>query len=190
VPTDPTVLTGLPTCSEASSIDAGDHRARLEEEVVNLVSQFRGRLLHYLSGFGLPISDGEDIVQEVFLSLFQHLLQRKSRHNLRGWVFQVTHNLALRRRGQSRRHEEVTEAVEDLAIDPYPNPEDRMVYSQTQRRLLAVVRALPEQDRQCLVLRAEGLGYREIARILDMSLGAVSLSVARSLARIARSAER
>ena len=57
-------------------------------------------------------------------------------------------------------------------------------------RLLAVVDALPELDRRCLVLRAEGLRYREIAGILDMSLGAVSISLARSLARIARSAGR
>jgi RNA polymerase sigma-70 factor (ECF subfamily) len=60
----------------------------------------------------------------------------------------------------------------------------------TQRRLRAVVRALPEQDRKCLFLRAEGLRYREISEILDISLGAVSLSLARSLARIARAAER
>jgi RNA polymerase sigma-70 factor (ECF subfamily) len=53
-----------------------------------------------------------------------------------------------------------------------------------------VVQALPEQDRRCLFLRAEGLRYREIAAILDMSLGAVSLSLGRSLARIARAAER
>jgi len=55
---------------------------------------------------------------------------------------------------------------------------------------MAVVEALPEQDRRCLFLRAEGLRYREIAEILDMSLGGVSLSLARSLARLARYAER
>jgi RNA polymerase sigma-70 factor (ECF subfamily) len=49
---------------------------------------------------------------------------------------------------------------------------------------------LPEQDRRCLFLRAEGLRYREIAGILDMPLGTVSLSLGRSLARIARAAER
>jgi RNA polymerase sigma-70 factor (ECF subfamily) len=49
---------------------------------------------------------------------------------------------------------------------------------------------LPEQDRRCLSLRAEGLRYREIAEVLDMSLGAVSIALTRSLARIARSAER
>jgi RNA polymerase sigma-70 factor (ECF subfamily) len=65
-----------------------------------------------------------------------------------------------------------------------------MVDSQTRQRLQSVVQALPEQDRRCLFLRAEGLRYREIAEILDMSLGAVSLSLSRSLARIARAAER
>lgn len=41
-----------------------------------------------------------------------------------------------------------------------------------------------------LHLRAEGPRYREIAEVLDMSLGSVSLYLERSLARIARAAER
>ena len=62
--------------------------------------------------------------------------------------------------------------------------------AQRNLRILAVVGALPEQDRACLDLRAEGLRYREIAQVLGMSLGAVSMSLARSMARIARAAER
>ncbi|MGE3179719.1 MAG: RNA polymerase sigma factor [Vicinamibacterales bacterium] len=46
------------------------------------------------------------------------------------------------------------------------------------------MRALPDQDRRCLYLRAEGLRYREIARTLGISLGAVAKSVARGLARL------
>ncbi len=53
-----------------------------------------------------------------------------------------------------------------------------------------VARSLPEQNRRCLYLRAEGLGCREIAEVLDMSLGAVSLCLERSLAHIARVTER
>jgi RNA polymerase sigma-70 factor (ECF subfamily) len=54
----------------------------------------------------------------------------------------------------------------------------------------AVVDALPDLDRRCLFLRAEGLRYREIAGVLDMSLGAVSLSLGRSIARVARAIQR
>jgi RNA polymerase sigma-70 factor (ECF subfamily) len=106
----------------------------------------------------------------------------------------VAHNLALKRRNQTRASRqnlsEATAASEGLFTDPDPNPEDQVVSGQKRQRLAAVLTALPEQDRRCLVLRAEGLRYREIAEVLDISLGAVSLSLGRSLARLARAAER
>jgi RNA polymerase sigma-70 factor (ECF subfamily) len=184
--------TPLPALEATSTTAVGDHRDRLEDEVIALFDQFRDPLLRYLSSLGHALPDGEEVIQEVFLALFQHLHRGKSRDNLRGWLFRVAHNLALKRRYRTRRDLEArAEAgVEDLVIDPGPSPEDQLASRQTQKRLLAVVQALPEQDRKCLSMRAEGLRYREIAEILDMSLGAVSLSLARSLARIARSAER
>lgn len=176
----------------ASAVDARARRVGLDDEVVALFDRFRDPLLRYLSTFGLSHPDGEEVIQEVFLSLFQHLHQGKSRSNLRGWLFRVAHNLALKRRYHARRILEAPPDVHsaDVAIDTGPNPEDQALSTQTQQRMLAVVQALPEQDRRCLSLRAEGLRYREIAGILEMSLGAVSISLARSLARIARSAER
>lgn len=73
--------------------------------------------------------------------------------------------------------------------DAGPNPEEQMAHGQRMERLRAVVHALPEQDRCCLYLRAEGLRYREIASALGISLGAVSIALARSLARLARADE-
>ncbi len=128
----------------------------------------------------------------MFLSLFQHLHLGKSRTNLHGWLFRVAHNLALKRRSQAFQDLESRAEVgeNEFAREPGPNPEEQAANSQTQQRLRAVVQALPEQDRRCLTLRAEGLRYRDIAEILSMSLGAVALSLGRSLARIARVAER
>jgi RNA polymerase sigma-70 factor, ECF subfamily len=181
----------LPIPQGADTADSSGP-ALLTEEVVALFDQFRQPLLRYLSSFRLALPDSEEILQEVFLSLFLHLRGGKSRENLRGWLFRVAHNLALKRCGQARRDSvsRVDPGMDDVAVDPGPNPEDQLVTSQTQERLLAVVRALPEQDRRCLFLRAEGLRYRELAETLGMSLGAVSMSLARSLRRITRAAER
>lgn len=175
-----------------SSVTADGGRDRLEEEVIALFDRFREPLLRYLSSFGLAFADGEEVIQEVFLSLFQHLRAGKPSGNIRGWLFRVAHNLALKRRGRTLRDlgSRAGTGVEELATEPGPSPEEQAASLQTQQRLRAVVQALPEQDRRCLFLRAEGLRYREIAGILDMSLGAVSLSLSRSLARIARAAER
>ena len=161
-----------------------------EQQVIQLFDELRGRLLRYLLGFGLPPQDGEEVIQEVFLALYQHLRRGKSRQNLRGWVFRVAHNLGLKRRLASAReaaHLSVSEEALDAAWpDPAENPEEQLLTSQRQKRLQAVLRALPEQDRWCLALRAEGLRYREIAEVLDMSLASVSTSLTRSLARFSR----
>jgi RNA polymerase sigma-70 factor (ECF subfamily) len=167
----------------------------IEQEVVELFDLLRGRLLRYTLNFGLPVQDGEEIIQEVFLALFRHLQQGKPRENLRGWVFRVAHNLALKRRtSMSFMGTSFAEAglAEEAALfaDPAPDPEAQSASNQAQRHLLAVFRVLPEQDRRCLMLRAEGLRYREISQVLGISLGAVSMSLSRSLARMARATNR
>jgi RNA polymerase sigma-70 factor (ECF subfamily) len=167
----------------------------LEAEVVAVFDEMRERLMRYLLSIGLSAPDGEEIVQEVFLALFQHLKRGKSRSNLRGWVFRVAHNLAVKRHSARRRdRQNLAEPgavhAADVFIDPAPNPEDQLAQTQRHAHLQNVLRALPERDRQCLSLRAEGLTYREIAEVLDVSLGAVALSLGASLARFARADER
>jgi RNA polymerase sigma-70 factor, ECF subfamily len=161
-----------------------------EQQVIQLFDELRSRLLRYLLAFGLPAQDCEEVIQEVFLALYQHLQRGRSRQNLRGWIFRVAHNLGLKRRlARTREAAHVWASDEALAAawpDPAENPEEQLVTSQRQKRLQAVLRALPEQDQWCLFLRAEGLRYREIAEVLDISLASVSASLGRSLARLTR----
>jgi RNA polymerase sigma-70 factor, ECF subfamily len=160
-----------------------------EIEAVELFVELRDRLLRYLLALGLCAHDGEEIVQESFLLLFQHLRCGKPRQNLRGWIFRVARNLALKQRAANQLHlQRIVEFDEGLAgsLDRNPNPEEELQFRRRQARLLAVVRALPEQDQSCLWMRAEGLRYREIAEALGVSLGAVAASLARSLARLGR----
>jgi RNA polymerase sigma-70 factor, ECF subfamily len=163
-----------------------------ECEVIHLFEQFRNPLLRYVISRGLSLHDGEEIIQEVFLALFRHLQLGKSRRNLRGWVFRVAHNLALKQYIANKKAQATFDSDEALAQrQPAAtlNPEEQAASSQRQQRMQAVLRALPEQDRCCLYLRAEGLRYREIAATLGISLGAVSIALTRSLARMGRVVE-
>jgi RNA polymerase sigma-70 factor, ECF subfamily len=163
--------------------------SEIEHEVMEFFEQFRDPLLRYALSFGIPVHDAEEVIQEVFLSLFRHLQLRRSRKNLRAWLFRVTHNLALKQLyANQRSHAKTTSdrIIAEARLDPCPDPEEQLSSVERRRRLLAVVHALPELDQGCLRLRAEGLRYREIASVLGMSLGAVSISLARSLARLIR----
>ena len=161
--------------------------SEIECEVMNLFEQYRNPLLRYALSFGISVHDAEEVTQEVFLSLFRHLQLRRSRQNLRGWLFRVAHNLALKQRCANHRSQVMAASdwtIAERQLDPSPDPEEQLSFTQKRNRLLAVLDALPEEDQCCLRLRAEGLRYREIAALLGISLGAVSISLTRSLARL------
>lgn len=165
--------------------------AEAQEVVLLLFDAHHGGVHRYVRALGVNDRDGDDIVQEVFLALFDHVVRGRDRSNLRAWLFRVAHNLALRHQAREARRRRLRKLLDPgSGFDATPTPEDRYVSGRRQARLLAVVDALPARDRRCLQLRAEGLRYREIARVLGISLGSVANTLARVLARLRRADER
>jgi RNA polymerase sigma-70 factor (ECF subfamily) len=143
-------------------------------------------LFRYIRSFGLSRVDAEEVLQEAFLALYQHLQRDRPRSNLRGWIFRVAHNMALKRNYVNAR-EQCCSPFDEAEAGPHdrsPNPEERFNGIQRHERLRRVLHCLPAQDQRCLFLRLEGLRYREIAKITGMSLGSVSMTITRSLARL------
>lgn len=159
----------------------------VEQEVAHLFEQFRRPLFRYLLTLGLTIPDGEEVIQEVFFALFKHLQSGKPRTNLKGWIFKVGHNQALKLR---QREYTNTVILDEVLAASCPNPEQQAASKQLHQQLSAVIRALPEQDRACLALRAEGFKYRDIAAVCGISLGRVAQSLERSLAKLSCVKER
>jgi RNA polymerase sigma-70 factor, ECF subfamily len=180
-------ISGLSSSTIADAV-LSTKPSEVEREVMDIFEQFRDPLLRYALSFGIPVHDAEEVTQEVFLCLFRHLQLRRSRKNLRGWIFRVAHNLALKQLYANQQSYKTTSdrQIAEEHVDPSPDPEEQLSSAQRRHRLLAVVQALPEADQGCLRLRAEGLRYREIGAVLGMSLGAVSISLTRSLARLIR----
>jgi RNA polymerase sigma-70 factor (ECF subfamily) len=184
-PTDSIKEFLLPCATDAACAEPSE----IECEVMNLFDEFRLPLLRYAHSFGICVNDAEEITQEVFLALFRHLQMQRPRQNLRGWLFRVAHNLALKQRQAYSRSQEAPGSdwtVVERQLDPSPDPEEQIIMKQRRKRLVAALDALPEQDQCCLRLRAEGLRYREIAAVLSISLAGVSMSLARSLERLMR----
>jgi RNA polymerase sigma-70 factor (ECF subfamily) len=190
-------------------IEPGIHED-VEAEVLALFDECGAPLIRYVGAFGVNAPDTEDVVQDVFLSLFRHVQLGRPRTNLRGWLFRVAHNLALKQRLRTKRRQAIETTVTTVTtgttgttvttgapnaaraagLDNGPNPEQQLASLERRQRLLAVFRALPERDRRCLSLRAEGLRYREIADALGLSLGGVAKSLARSMTRMVNADER
>lgn len=160
----------------------------VEQEVLALFDDCGPGVRRYVASFNLGSAATEDVVQDVFLALFRHLSLGRPTTNLKGWLFQVAHNLALKQRQRIVKRGLIEGAWDALSaeqvLDDELNPEERLAERQRQRHLVDVLRLMPERDQRCIFLRAEGLCYRDIAKTLGVSLGSVAKSLVRAIGRL------
>ena len=141
-------------------------------EVVRLFREHGGAIYRFCRSSLRNTSDAEDVVQETFLKLLQHVKSDGDRSNLRSWLFTVAAN-ACRDRARGRARWLPWSAESDSRIAPVREERDDVRLAQ------AALRALGARDRMLLSLRASGLSYREIA----VASGIRETSVGRLLAR-------
>jgi RNA polymerase sigma-70 factor (ECF subfamily) len=62
--------------------------------------------------------------------------------------------------------------------------EEALLEREREKRLQRAMNELSEAQRNCLVLRSQGLKYREIAETLNLSISTVAENVQRGLERL------
>jgi len=119
-----------------------------------------------------------DLAQDVFVQLLRR--PPDGSVPLRAWLYRVAINLgynALRAERRRRHREDAASALEALAGQTPAEEAGRAEERDAVRRVLA---RLPERQRLCLALRAEGLSYAEIAAALGVAPGSVGTLLARA----------
>jgi RNA polymerase sigma-70 factor (ECF subfamily) len=124
----------------------------------------------------------EDVTQEVFLKLYQHLGSLRDEEHVRPWLLRVASNTALnaiRSRGRAgAREEEFAVAATVGGSGPVGIEADyeRRTEIEEARRALAQIK---EPMRSCLLLKQQGLSYKEIAQTLSINEANVGSLIAR-----------
>lgn len=124
----------------------------------------------------------EDVTQEVFLKLYQHIGSLKDEEHVRPWLLRVASNTALntiRSRGRAgAREEEFAVAATVGGSGPVGIEADfeRRTEIEEARRALASIK---EPMRSCLLLKQQGLSYKEIAQTLSINEANVGSLIAR-----------
>jgi RNA polymerase sigma-70 factor (ECF subfamily) len=127
--------------------------------------------------------EAEDVVQETYLKLLQHLERGGDTTNLRGWLFTVAAHACRDRQRRRLRWLPWSETTEPSVDPPLLRDEDG--------RLAAArdgLSKLPARDRLLLTLRAQGLSYRDIAAAAHIQASSVGRLLARAIDRWERTA--
>ena len=154
-------------------------------EATTLYRELRKPLLRYLVCLGLSNDEAQDVVQDAFLGLHRHMASGGDQENIRSWLFRVAHNQARnRQKSYERRLSAPLEARTDSTLDE-ATPERALLEKEKFGRLGRAIRQLPEPERECLLLRAGGLRYREIGEVLEIPTSTVADTVARAIKKLA-----
>lgn len=130
-------------------------------------------------------TEAEDVAQEAMLRLWRQAgAWRAGEARISTWLYRVVHNLCIDRLRKRR----PTTAIEDSPepSDPAPTALERLADTQESRALVRAILALPDRQRQALVLRHfDGLANPEIGARLDCSVEAVESLLARARRQLA-----
>ena len=147
-----------------------------------LIRQYQGRLLSIAYGITLDREESREIVQEVFLKVFQKISTFKRQSSLSTWLHRITVNQCLNwRRKWKRRARWQHQSIDqedgsslDIESDE-AGPESLLRNKQISGILKKGLDKLPEKARAVLVLKeVEGLSYEEIGDLLGINKGTVS----------------
>jgi RNA polymerase sigma-70 factor (ECF subfamily) len=165
-----------------------ERRDTLEDQVTQVFEALRESVYRYLLTLLGNSGEPEEIAQETFLRFYEQLRSGHEIRDTRCWLFRVAHNLAIDA-GRGKKFttsgdDSMWTELEDTRRDPAPGPEEQAITSEEARQLRGALLSLPAQQRACLMLRAEGFRYREIAEILGVAVPTVGESLRRGIRRL------
>ncbi len=158
-----------------------------------LVSKYERRLYALALRMVHHRQDAEEVVQQTFLSVIEHLDGFREESSFYTWLMRIAtnHALALLRRrsvrkGVELRGSDAGDALEDLPHPQYiarwrETPDEIAMRRETGRLLAEALEALDEKYRMVFLLRdVEGLSTREAADALGISEANVKVRLLRA----------
>lgn len=182
--TEPSDLDGVIHNSAQAEDDTISAAAQGDTEAFSLLyERYVTRIYNYIYYRTGNPHEAEDLTSRVFHRALHHI----QRYDNRGvpfsaWLYRIAHNLVANWHRDNSRRKEVP--LEDYTQQPQRAlaPEASIVGNQEMEDLLKVIRRLPADRQQLLILKfVEGMSNAEVATIMVRSEGAIKSLYHRTL---------
>lgn len=151
-----------------------DHEPSLEE----LFNYYYPRLYDFSRSF-LKLEQGiDDIIQEVFIRIWQNRKKIKDPETFNSYIFTITRNLLLNELRSRLNQKTLKEDIRKLSIAQEYASMEQQDYKDLQNRLDKIVEELPERQKEIFMLsRSDGLSHKEISQKLQITTKTVEYHI-------------
>jgi RNA polymerase sigma-70 factor (ECF subfamily) len=147
-----------------------------------LYDRHAGRVYHLLRRLSGNDAEAEDLTQETFLAAYRSLSVWRGEGALGTWLCGIA--VRLQANAYRQRAARETECLtDDLEVpDPLADPLQHCTQEEAERRIHGAIGELPHPYRAVfLLVKVEGLSYREAAECLEVPLGTIQSRLSRAV---------
>jgi RNA polymerase sigma-70 factor (ECF subfamily) len=157
-----------------------------ERSFRQLFDNFSPKLIEFAYAM-LKLKDAAtEVVDQVFVKIWQQRKKVTSVQSLRVYLYTATKNTALNYISKKAK-EQITEPFDfiNLQLSDNESPEQQMITSEIFKKIRLTVDELPPRCKMIFKLvREDGLKYKEVAEILNISLNTVDAQMVIAVKRI------
>jgi RNA polymerase sigma-70 factor (family 1) len=164
----------------------GDNNAFRE-----LVSLYQDKVYNTIINFVRNEDDALDLSQDVFIEIHQSIRHFRKDSSLATWIYRIAVNKALNHLSKKEKGnfihqiQNIFDAGRTIPAkepsDGEKHPHDKLENKELSKKLQQAIDSLPKNQRIAFVLhKLEDLPYKEIARIMDISLSSVESLIFRA----------
>jgi RNA polymerase sigma factor (sigma-70 family) len=175
--------------SVSAAVEATDHELMIAVRAGDIarLGELFERHHRQLFGFFVRLTNqpsvSEDLVQVVFYRILKYRHTYRDEGKFTAWIYHLARKVTA---DHFRKHAAAAIAADPATLqehpDADPSPDAQAAASDDLRLLRQALARLPLEHREVLVLsRLQSVEHKEIARLLDCSVGAVKVRVHRAL---------
>jgi len=152
-----------------------------------LVTTYSERLYWHLRRFVNFHEDADDLLQDVFVKVWQKLDQFQGRSSMYTWIYRIATNEALSfiRKNKKMHIVDIARDDEGLSLEEKLVADPLFDGDEAQKLLQVAIAQLPEKQKAVFMLRYfEEMKYDEISEVLDTSVGALKANYHHAVKKI------
>lgn len=160
------------------------HRAREDRDAFGaLYERYVRRIYAYIYYRTGNAFDAEDLTERVFMRALRHIARYSDRGlPFSAWLYRIAHNLVANWYRDNSRRKEISLEENLPPTQSGEHPERALVENEERERLLGMIRCLPQERQELLILKfVEDLSNAEIGMIMGRSEGAIKSLYHRTL---------
>lgn len=159
------------------------------EDFETIFREYYRQLFQYALKFIDTEDDAHNIIQDIFMTVYEKKLHQKTKNHLKPYLFNAVRNSCLNylkhKKVVDRHLSDVAFRLKELELRDYSGSEQSLIEKETFETIHQAIDSLPELQKEVILLsRFEGLKNQEIANKLEVPVRTIETRIFRALSNL------